>query len=856
MTAPVKANREEGADGVAAVEALRRGARLSEALAACQDLLRRSPAEPRLLLLAATICRDRRQFTDALTYLDRIMTADPSTSGVCCEVARLRRRCGSKAGAVDAYRKALTLDPASAPAHSELAEIYAGDGQTDDAIYHLEVAIAVDPVRLDARERLAALLEARGKGAEAAALRRETMHRALRRIAEEYTKIRTPVSSASSRTLQRLRLSWAHALLVYGTAGIGVAKFEEGEGDIDKAVESYQEILSVLAEAADQARTVAALRRAFATASLAFAQCHYEIALLYERRDDAGRAIHHLEEALRAHGSPWDDAYARLGVLVKGRGVGIAGIREVMTGSAAQWALPASYPITRWNFARFAREWLPEVKRLQSASAAGSGKHIAVVASCPEDIESGFAIACVLVARGHRVDLLWWPGLRFDGECDPQPAFDSWDELLMAQEVGALAAESLPEGLTLVDLRGISPASSDDAMEHEADRLAALDFDRRRATNTVYVSERPDTIQRQNRMWRNLDAMRRLATYIAAAVPHHMLVMNGDMMESGCAFWTARRADCAVVVWERCPDRASAVIVSCNRTRAERDFTHLWQADGAHELSPRRRERVMSWLANRTGGDYRLVAPRKRYVPAARSFRALADHRLDSVRPVAVLFGDRAVDSETARVGEAFPDSKTWILRNIDFFALHPEWQLIVRFYPQDGPSGVRNALRERQSDLPRNVSFVESSDAKLDYQLLDVAQLGLCRTNPIGLEIAMMGVIVVAAGQPYFCGKGFTRDTEDEEAYFRMVRRALENPDSVAMTDREIELAWCFADVCMHAAPKPFPWSGRNFWKDMTEDWPMKRVLADEGAARFGRTFAVLGGEVELRDGVVGDIG
>jgi len=327
-------------------------------------------------------------------------------------------------------------------------------------------------------------------------------------------------------------------------------------------------------------------------------------------------------------------------------------------------------------------------------------------------------------------------------------------------------------------------------------------------------------------------------------------------MESGCAFWAARKAGCPVVVWERCLDRASAVIVSGNRTRADRDYTGLWKADEPHDLTPARRERAMAWLANRSGGDYRLVTPRKHYVPAPQSFRALADHRLDSVRPVAALFGDRAADGEAPRDGDVFPDSKTWILRNIEFFALHPEWQLIVRLYPQDGPSGVRSALREKQADLPRNVSFVESSDPKLDYQLLEVAQLGLFRTNPIGLEIAVMGVIAVAAGRPYFCGKGFTRDTADDEAYFRTVRRALESPDSMAMTDREIELAWCFADMCVHAAPKAFPWSARNFWRDMTEDWPLARVLGDAGRLRFGATFAALGGEVTLPDGVVGDVG
>jgi len=855
MVAAVSAKPGKGWDSIAAVDALRRGARLSEAMAACDDLLRRSPADPKLLLLAATIRRDRQQYSDALSFLDRLLAQTPDKASVYCDAARLRRQCGSTSGAIDAYRLALGRDPTHAVAHCELAELLIADSLTDDAIYHLEVAIAIDPGRLDARQQLSALMEAHGRGNDATALRRETMHRARRSVQETYTKIRTPAAAASPRALQRLRLSWAHALLVYGTAGIGVAKYEEREGNIDAAVAAYRETLAVLAEGADQARVVSGLRRVFATASLAFSQCHYELALLHERRGDAASAIYHLEEALKSHGSPWDDAYDRLGALVQGQGGSIAGIRDAVAGAAGQRTAPSYYPITRWNFARVAKDWFPHVTSARAEAGQHGGNRIAIPACSPYDFEICLAVACALVARGHSVEILWLPGLRFEGNGDAEPSFDGWDEVLMAHEVEALAAAGPPDGLKLIDLRGVGTIEADGAMEQEAERLAALDVGRRRATNTVYGTDRPAAIQSHNRVSRNLHALRRFARYFADNPPHHLLVMNGEKMEAGCAYWAARQAGCDAIVWDASLERGAAISIACNETRAECDFSDLWLSDDPHELTPPRRERVLSWLTSRTGGDFRLVSPRKQYAPPARSFAALAGHRLDSVRPVVVLYGDRSAVVEAAQDGDAFVDSKTWILRNIELFAQHPEWQLIVRLYPQDGPSGVRMALREKRADLPRNVSLVESGDAKLDYQLLEVAQLGLFRTNPIGLEIAMMGVVAVSAGRPYFCDKGFTRDTADEETYFRMVRRALENPESVAMTDREIELAWCFADLSIYGVPKPFPWSGRNFWRDVTDEWPIRRVLGGEGSGRFGRVFAALSGEFELPDGVVGDI-
>jgi hypothetical protein len=329
--------------------------------------------------------------------------------------------------------------------------------------------------------------------------------------------------------------------------------------------------------------------------------------------------------------------------------------------------------------------------------------------------------------------------------------------------------------------------------------------------------------------------------------------MNGDMTESACAFWVGRRAKRTVIAWNRFHARPSAVTISCNRTRADQDFAALWQSDEPHTLAPQRRERVLSWLSGRTGGDFRVVEPRKRHLPTKKALAALDEHGLDPARPVAVLFGDRAAAGVTAD-GMVFGDAKSWIARNVEWFEQHPDWQLVVRLYQQDGPTGVRSALRERWPELPRNIRIVESSDAKLDYHLLELAQLGVYRINPIGLEMAMMGIIAVAAGRPFFVNKGFTQEARDEDDYFRLVRRALDSPEAAAMTDREIEFAWCFADVYLHVAPKPFPWSDRYFWRDI-EECPMSRLLTAEGEARFGWVFAAFAGDFTFRDGIVGTI-
>ena len=425
----------------------------------------------------------------------------------------------------------------------------------------------------------------------------------------------------------------------------------------------------------------------------------------------------------------------------------------------------------------------------------------------------------------------------------------------MALEMERLAQQDLPDALRLVDMRDLQGTAFDNAMEEEAGRLADRDAFQQRPYRLIAGENGAGAVAQENRTLRNLHAIARVTAYLEAVSPDQMVVLNGDAMEGGCAYWAAREIGCPVTTWSRRGDRTSSIVLTRNGNRSVASYDTIWHQDEPHNLSPERRRRMLTWLSNRAGGEFHLIEPRRGHAPKPQSFDVLADHRLDSVRPVVVLFGDRTSDAG-GEVGGAFADSRSWILSNIDFFSLHPGWQLVIRLYPQDGPSGVRTALRERKSDLPRNVSLVESSDPRLDYQLLDVAQLGLYRTNPIGLELAMMGVISVGAGRTYFAGMGFTRDAQDEDDYFRMVRRGLESPDAVAMTDREIELAWCFADLCVHTAPKPFPWSERNFWPDIVENWPFERVFSEQGRARFGDTFALLAGEIECPDGIVGETG
>ena len=149
----------------------------------------------------------------------------------------------------------------------------------------------------------------------------------------------------------------------------------------------------------------------------------------------------------------------------------------------------------------------------------------------------------------------------------------------------------------------------------------------------------------------------------------------------------------------------------------------------------------------------------------------------------------------------------------------------------------------------------IEAKDPVSSYRLLEVSQLGLVYTSTLGLEMQMFGMHCICAARAIYCGLGFTREPHSRDHYFAMIAEILADPEATKTTQREIELAWCFADLIMNMTGKPVPWTYNDSWTSILGDWPMERVLSPEGERAFGRTFALLAGDHDLPDGIVGDL-
>lgn len=150
-------------------------------------------------------------------------------------------------------------------------------------------------------------------------------------------------------------------------------------------------------------------------------------------------------------------------------------------------------------------------------------------------------------------------------------------------------------------------------------------------------------------------------------------------------------------------------------------------------------------------------------------------------RPIAVLFAHVTWDTTTLIAERVFPSQMSWILETAQWFAAHPEYQLVVRAHPADAVySGgrtqdvVEELLKKHMSPMPENVKIVESASPISSYTLMDLAAVGLVYASTTGVEMVYAGRQVVVAGRAKYSGYGVALEPSDADEYFRMTGEAL----------------------------------------------------------------------------------
>jgi hypothetical protein len=304
-----------------------------------------------------------------------------------------------------------------------------------------------------------------------------------------------------------------------------------------------------------------------------------------------------------------------------------------------------------------------------------------------------------------------------------------------------------------------------------------------------------------------LEASRRL---LDAVQPQIVFLLNGLFFAERIMLELARRRDLQVVTYE-VGFLNDTVIMAHDRPVVDLQIAELWAEVKGQALTAAQAARLDGYLeARRRGRDSASVS----YWPSLEEDRAricTALH-LDPSRKIVTLLSNILWDTAIYRRDIGFQGMFDWITRTIDFFAARPDVQLVVRIHPaevrlvgQTTRERVHHLLRERYPVLPPNIVVVPAESEISSYVLMQLSTLGLVYTSTTGLEMALMGVPVVVAGQTHYRGKGFTYDATSPAHYHSLIDALLSGAHE-ANREGYLELARRYAHAFFFRFMIPFP--------------------------------------------------
>jgi capsule polysaccharide export protein KpsC/LpsZ len=187
-----------------------------------------------------------------------------------------------------------------------------------------------------------------------------------------------------------------------------------------------------------------------------------------------------------------------------------------------------------------------------------------------------------------------------------------------------------------------------------------------------------------------------------------------------------------------------------------------------------------------------------------------------------------------------------WISRTVQYFIGRPDVQLVIRVHPGEvlthGQS-MADVVQQVLPRLPDNIRLIRASDEINTYDLIEVADVGLVYTTTVGLEMAMMGLPVVVAGQTHYRERGFTYDPDSWVTYFKLLGHILENPAEYRLSREQVNQAWQYAYRFFFDYPQPFPWHLVRLWEDY-QNTDLKTALTGSESEGYRRSFRFLAGE------------
>lgn len=249
-------------------------------------------------------------------------------------------------------------------------------------------------------------------------------------------------------------------------------------------------------------------------------------------------------------------------------------------------------------------------------------------------------------------------------------------------------------------------------------------------------------------------------------------------------------------------------------------------------LTPEMDQRLDAYLSQRFQGNFSMAGIR--FWPQMKGLDQDFLEKAAHFKQIVPVFTNVIFDTSQVHANTLFPDMFTWLSEIRAFIERNPDTLFVIRAHPdehrpnKESRESVRDWVKNSGIDQLSNVIFVDSREFISSYDLIQRSHFVMVYNSTIGLEAALLGKVVLAAGKARFTQLATAYLPASVEAYDQKLAELLKNETNEPPSEFQIN-ARRFLYYQLYRSSLPF-----GDWIQEDGVWPGYVMLRDVHADAF----------------------
>lgn len=254
--------------------------------------------------------------------------------------------------------------------------------------------------------------------------------------------------------------------------------------------------------------------------------------------------------------------------------------------------------------------------------------------------------------------------------------------------------------------------------------------------------------------------------------PLAVVVFNGQFFPEAVVRWICKQQGIFSVTHEVAMQPLSAFFTEGEAT------AYPISIPGDFNLSPEQNDRLDKYLEKRLQGNFTMAGIR--FWPEMKNLEPAFLNKASQFKQIVPIFTNVIFDTSQPHSNTLFKDMFAWLDTVLKLIQRHRETLFVIRAHPDEMRIGKQSqesvsgwAVAHQISKF-ENIVFVDANETISSYELIERSKFIMIYNSTIGLEAAILGKAVLAAGKSRFTSYPIVFFPDRIEAYSKIVEEFL----------------------------------------------------------------------------------